>query len=272
MKAVINVPVCPLTLRPDRQSERADEALFGMVVEALDAPCPGWLRVRTHYGYTGFAEARRLLPGEERASAWAALPKAVVTKALGDVLAAPAVESPPVLSLTRGAVVSPQGGPDERGWQKLTLPDGREGYTKRSFLGPYYDSPGFGEENALRAAIVETALGYLGTQYRWGGKTPLGIDCSGLASMAYLLSGVVIWRDAKIKEGYPLRPIPPEDMKPADLLFFPGHVAIYLGEGRYVHATARDGSDGVVVNSLDPAQPDYRPDLPELLTAVGSIF
>lgn len=61
-------------------------------------------------------------------------------------------------------------------------------------------------------------------------------------------------------------------MKPADLLFFPGHVAMYLGEQKYIHSTGKAGSDGVVINSLDPAAPDYRPDLPEKLTGAGSWF
>ena len=113
---------------------------------------------------------------------------------------------------------------------------------------------------------------YLGTHYLWGGKTPMGIDCSGLTFMAYRLAGAAIWRDASIKEGYPLHAIDPADKKPGDLMFFPGHVAMYLGQGRYIHSTAFNGSDGVVINSLDPAQADYRPDLPEKLTAVGSLF
>ena len=100
----------------------------------------------------------------------------------------------------------------------------------------------------------------------------MGIDCSGLVSISYLLNGVVIWRDAQIQEGFTVRHIPRGAMGPGDLIFFPGHVAMYLGEGRYIHATARAGSDGVVINSLDPAAPDYREDLAQSLTAVGSIF
>ena len=61
-------------------------------------------------------------------------------------------------------------------------------------------------------------------------------------------------------------------LKPGDLLFFPGHVAMYLGDGRYIHSTAKNGSDGVVINSLDPEDPDYRADLDQGMTAVGSIF
>ena len=90
--------------------------------------------------------------------------------------------------------------------------------------------------------------------------------------MAYWLNGVTIWRDASIKEGFPLHEIPREAMQPGDPLFFPGHVAMYLGDGKYIHSTAKNGSDGVVINSLNPADPDYREDLDKGMTAVGSLF
>ena len=113
---------------------------------------------------------------------------------------------------------------------------------------------------------------YRRTHYRWGGKSPLGIDCSGLVSMSYLLNGIVIWRDASIREGFPVHAIELKDAKAGDLLFFPGHVAMYMGNGRYIHSTGKAGSDGVTFNSLDPDAPDFRADLKEQLTGVGSIF
>ena len=47
---------------------------------------------------------------------------------------------------------------------------------------------------------------------------------------------------------------------------------MYLGEGRYIHSTGRAGDDGVVINSLDPAAPDYREDLAQGILEIGSIF
>ena len=58
----------------------------------------------------------------------------------------------------------------------------------------------------------------------------------------------------------------------SDLLFFPGHVAMYLGDGRFVHSTSHVGTHGVAVNSLTPGDPLFRPDLLETMTGAGSIF
>ena len=188
-----------------------------------------------------------------------------------ELAARPEVESPVLDTLPRGALAAPVGEAGE-GWQKIALPDGREGYTKCSLWEDDYKTPPAASEEALRARAVEVALSYQGTQYRWGGKSPLGVDCSGLTFMAWFFCGVSLYRDARLVDGFPARPIPFEARKPGDLLYFPGHIALYLGNDRYIHSTARAGSDGVVINSLDPAAPDYRADLREKLYAVGSVF
>ena len=276
MKAIVNVPICPLLDRPGPVGGDyptvVDEALYGMVVELLESPAPGWRRVRTHYRYEGVVREADLIPGDAEAAAWAALPKLTVWhKNFCDVLTAPKVQGYPLVTLPRGAVVSPTG-EAEKGWRPVRLAAGPAGFVPDGSLGPYYTAPSAEEEGALRRRLTETALLYRRTPYRWGGKSPMGIDCSGLVSMAYLLNGIVIYRDAGIKEGFPIRPIDPKDAKPGDLLFFPGHVAMYLGEGRYVHSTGRAGDDGVAINSLDPAAPDFRRDLLEKLSGAGSYF
>ena len=280
MKAIVNAPVCPLMSQPRFDCEKADEALFGMVVEVLEETTAGFWRVRTHYRYEGYAPVNCLILGDKTANWWEGLPKKVVLhKNFCDVQAGPKVQSWTQVTLPRGAAVGVTEGPETdpetgkpTGWQCVILPDGQEGYMRSSWLDTYYEAPIGLPEEALRQRLCHTSRLYLRTPYRWGGKSPLGIDCSGLASMSYLLNGIIIYRDAKIMEGFPIHEIPREAMKPGDLMYFPGHVAMYLGEGKYIHSTGKAGSDGVVVNSLDPEAPDYRPDLPEKLTAVGSYF
>ena len=111
---------------------------------------------------------------------------------------------------------------------------------------------------------------YLGTPYRWGGKSPEGIDCSGLCSLVYWMHGIVIFRDSSIRPEYAVRQIPVAQMAPGDLLYFPGHMAMYIGDGRYIHSS--NTCHGVVISSLNPEDETYFPLLDGKLIAAGSVF
>ena len=270
MKAIVNKTVCMLHTRPTRESSLTDEVLYGMVVELLEEAASGWFRVRTHYRYEGFAAAEDLLVDD--AEIWERQPKLLIrNKNNCDVLSEARIQGYPMQSLPRGGLVVPVGEAQD-GWQQVKLADGRTGFLPSSIVVPQPLEPVCREEEALRKALVETAMLYQGTHYRWGGKSPQGIDCSGLCSMAYMLCGILIYRDADIKEGFPIREIPMEKMKKGDLIFFPGHVAMYIGGGRYCHSTGRAGFNGFAINSLNPADPDYREDLHENITKMGSYF
>ncbi len=259
----------PMYGEPDCGTPLADEWLCGMRAK-VEEWLPGWVRVETEYGYEGYVEAERLVVPTRL---WERAPKRQVKALFADVLAEPMVQSKVLASLPRGARVAVL---DElrgvrSGWCPICLPDGLCGYMQMSWLAPLYDGRAFGEAR-LRVKLVEMAQSYLGTAYRWGGKTPAGIDCSGLTFMCYWMYGVSIYRNAEIREGFPVQAISPVGARPGDLLYFPGHVAMLLDENSYIHATGRAGSDGVVVNSLRPGDPRYREDLAKSIVAVGTIF
>lgn len=105
-------------------------------------------------------------------------------------------------------------------------------------------------------AVVKRALEAVGTPYRWGGNTPgKGLDCSGLVKYAFTdVTNVDLPRSSKdMAEGHG-QAVDRKDLKPGDLLFFNiksrriNHVAIYLGNDRFVHAPRR--GKAVTVDSL----------------------
>ena len=70
MKAIVNVPICPLYEKPTRQSTVVDEVLYGMVVEIEDEVMPGWLKVKTHYRYEGIVCDEDILLDDEAVELW----------------------------------------------------------------------------------------------------------------------------------------------------------------------------------------------------------
>lgn len=276
------------------KSAIADEGLYGQRFEVIGECCDragAFVRIRTDYGYDGYVKCNDVILNDDctcgrndkkTCDIQGAEYKLVhVKKAVADILSEPFVASVRLMSVTRGAVLmccdSEKKKISDNQYVRVRLYDGRCGYIPRSCVEKYavsLDEEQIArlDEEKLRERLVRTAASYLGVQYRWGGKTPLGIDCSGLTSMAYMLNGIYIYRDAALKPGFPVRQIPYECMKPGDLLYFPGHIAMYIGNGDYIHSTARAGSDGVVINSLNPESNLFRLDLAESLYAVGSVF
>ena len=121
----------------------------------------------------------------------------------------------------------------------------------------------------VRRSIVQLALSMVGVPYRYGGADPSeGFDCSGLVHYTYASNGQAVPRSSQ-SQFEAARKVSLEEAAEGDLLFFRdqdklSHVAIYLGDGRFVHAPSSGKS--VSVASVDETY--YQ----EYLVAVGRLL
>ena len=99
--------------------------------------------------------------------------------------------------------------------------------------------------------IIENVFIYKNAPYLWGGRSPYGIDCSGLTQMAYLMAGIKIHRDAsqQASQGETVNFI--SEATPGDLLFFDNedglinHTGILLPKNKIIHASGNVRIDKV---------------------------
>lgn len=110
-----------------------------------------------------------------------------------------------------------------------------------SYLGHGHDGNKVSGKQA-KSSLIRTAYLYLNAPYLWGGKTPFGIDCSGLVQMVYRLGGYILPRDAaqQANQGESLSFI--EECEPGDLAFFDNregaidHVGIIMDDNYIIHS------------------------------------
>lgn len=267
--AIVTSSIAPLMSEPRFNTEKADEALCGMTLEILEELSDGWYYCITSYRYKGYVHESHITIDTEKTCQWKEEAKNIINHRFVDVMAEPRYQSYIIHNLVKGSRIKLTGITSGE-WSKIILADGREGWIKSTYISQYLNSFSKIPEEELRNKLVNTALDYMGTQYRWGGKTHLGIDCSGLCSIAYLINGATIYRDAQIKEGYDMKEITRDELGKGDLIFFPGHVAMYIGNDKYIHSSS--SNSGVRINSLNPDHEDYKENLAKTISKYGSIF
>ncbi len=227
MKFSITKPSVWMYATEDLCGEVSDELLFGTVVEIISendtcAYC------RTDYGYYGYINKWDMCECDTEDCRDSV--KQFIYKRC-DILTEPQYRTAPYMSLSKGSRIQIINCYNER-YSECMI--GKKKFFISNHALKKESSSSFSED------FVQTAKSYLGTPYRWGGKSDTGLDCSGLVFMCARLCNKTIYRDAVPKNEY-VNIIEEKDAKPGDLIYFKGHVAIITGEAEIIHSSAKFG-------------------------------
>jgi cell wall-associated NlpC family hydrolase len=138
----------------------------------------------------------------------------------------PSIKLPPIESLLLGSTIS------------STHEDGNFVVTREGWFVPKQHVVGL---DAIEPDYVAVAERFVGMPYLWGGKSSLGIDCSGLVQVSMNAAGLPCPRDSDMQQaalGRLLDASEPRDLRRGDLIFWKGHVAIVRDADTIVHANA----------------------------------
>jgi hypothetical protein len=201
---------------PSTDASLDTEALQGERVIVHEMTVEGWCRGTLEAdGYSGWLPAGALGPPGPPATH-----KVAVARTL--VFPGPSIKLPPLDALSLGCRVTVTRSEEPF----AILPGGGYVPTRHLMrLDEFASDP---------VAIAEV---FLHVPYLWGGKTSLGVDCSGLVQLALTACGLACPRDSHMQEaalGVPLS----GDVRRGDLLFWKGHVAIARDERTLIHANA----------------------------------
>jgi hypothetical protein len=210
----------PLRHAPELDAPFATEALRGERVTVYEEDGEGWCWGQLAAdGYVGFIPQQALMPpGPEPTHRVAALRTFVFP--------GPSIKVPPLMALSLGSRIAIAR--FDRGFGWLTA----AGCIPEQHLATV---------DAVEPDFVAVAERFVGVPYLWGGKTSLGLDCSGLVQVALNAAGFACPRDSDMQEqalGTPLGLSEIDVLQRGDLIFWKGHVAIVRDADLLVHANA----------------------------------
>lgn len=198
---------------PDANAEQMDQLLFGERFEVLEEEGAWLFGQAARDGYVGFVEAAALAPAGP-------LPTHRISALRTYAFAEPSIKSRASGPYSINSLVAVEAVDG-----KLAKVAGA-GWMTAAHLEPI----GMFEDDWV--AVAER---FVGAPYLWGGRESLGLDCSGLIQQALFACGRACPRDTDQQQALGA-PITADEFGRGDLVFWKGHVALGVGEGRIVHA------------------------------------
>jgi cell wall-associated NlpC family hydrolase len=214
----VAAPVAPLHRAPSGASERMDELIFGEGFEALETQGDFaraefvWGQARRD-GYVGFVRAADLAPAGPA-------PTHRVSAVRTYAFAEPSIKSAALGPFSLNALV------------RVVAEDGK---FSRAEDGACFWSAHLTPIGVFDADPAAVAERFLGAPYLWGGRTSLGLDCSGLIQQALYACGRACPRDADLQARLG-REIDRAELARGDLVCWRGHIGMMLDETRLIHA------------------------------------
>jgi cell wall-associated NlpC family hydrolase len=226
MNVVCNLSVIPVRREPSDKSEQATQLLFGETAE-ITGEEGNWRKIRiTHDNYIGWVDKKQILQLTDQQ--WSEL-NAAVPYVSSDLVQLAIWNKSQICPVVIGSSLPRYNS------HKFILSD-----TEISYDGNVIDV-----SSSQPNRMIEQSYMYLNSPYQWGGRSPFGIDCSGLTQMVFKLCGMKLNRDAyqQAEQGETVNLI--EESVPGDLAFFDNaegkivHVGIILPANHIIHCSGR---------------------------------
>ena len=213
-------PQTGLRATPAPDAPLLTEALKGERVTIYDTNAEGWAWGQLAADdFVGWLSANALAPAGAPATH-----KVVALRTLA--FPGPSIKLPPIEALPLGARLA------------IAHVEDRLAVTRS---GGFVPTPHLAPLDFVEPDFVAVAERFLGVPYLWGGKTALGLDCSGLVQVALTAAGMACPRDSDMQEralGAPLPGSGEQSLQRGDLVFWEGHVAIVRDRATLIHANA----------------------------------